>query len=125
MLIDSDILIDFTHGNSDAVDCLDRHDVRESLKLSIVTEMELLVGSQNKAHMRELIELFTRFETLQIDEQVSVKARQLVEDYYLSHGLLIADSLIAATAIVFGETLATKNMRDFRFIPELTLAQYP
>ncbi len=75
--------------------------------------------------MRELIELFSRFETLQIDEQVSAKARQLVEDYYLSHGLLIADSLIAATAIVFGETLATKNMRDFRFIPELTLAQYP
>lgn len=125
MLVDSDILIDFTHGDSNAVDWLDRHDVRDSLKLSIVTEMELLVGSQNKAHMRELIELFSRFETLQIDEQVSAKARQLVEDYYLSHGLLIADSLIAATAIVFGETLATKNMRDFRFIPELTLAQYP
>lgn len=83
MLIDSDILIDFTHGNSDAVDWLDRHDVRKSLKLSIVTEMELLVGSQNKAHMRELIELFSRFETLQIDEQVSAKARQLVEDFFI------------------------------------------
>jgi predicted nucleic acid-binding protein len=125
MLIDSDILIDFTHGEAIAVDWLDRNENNSSLKISTVTEMELLVGSRNKTHMRELIELFGRFDIVHIDEQISVKARLLIEEYYLSHGLLIADALIAGTAIVFGEELATKNKRDFKFITGLNLVDYP
>lgn len=125
MIVDSDILIDFTHGESVAVEWLDRNVLGNSLKLSTVTEMELLIGSRNKIHMRELIDLFDRFEILHIDEQISLKARMLIEEYYLSHGLLIADALIAATALIFDEDLATKNKRDFRFIDGLKLLAYP
>ncbi len=125
MIIDSDILIDFTHGEAIAVDWLDRNENNNSLKISTVTEMELLVGSRNKTHMRELIELFGRFDVVHIDEHISVKARKLIEEYFLSHGLLIADALIAGTALVYGEHLATKNKRDFRFITELKLVEYP
>jgi predicted nucleic acid-binding protein len=39
--------------------------------------------------------------------------------------LLIADSLIAATAIVWDYPLATKNQRDYKFIQELNLLPYP
>jgi predicted nucleic acid-binding protein len=43
----------------------------------------------------------------------------------LSHGLLIADSLIAATALTLGTLFVTKNQRDYRFIAELQLLPYP
>jgi predicted nucleic acid-binding protein len=39
--------------------------------------------------------------------------------------LLIADALIAAIGLVHGESLITKNQRDFRFIDGLNLLLYP
>ncbi|MEQ8969267.1 MAG: PIN domain-containing protein [Coleofasciculus sp. C1-SOL-03] len=45
--------------------------------------------------------------------------------YRLSHGLLIADSLIAATAIVYNCPFITNNQRDYRFIQGLNLLSYP
>lgn len=36
-----------------------------------------------------------------------------------SHGLKLADSIIAATALVNGTTLLTRNVRDFRNVPNL------
>jgi hypothetical protein len=40
---------------------------------------------------------------------------------FLSHGLLIPDALIAATALEFNLTLCTKNIRHFQMIPDLEL----
>ncbi|KJR43537.1 PilT protein [Candidatus Magnetoovum chiemensis] len=45
--------------------------------------------------------------------------------YRLSHGLLIPDALIAATAIIRDESFISKNQRDYRFINELKLLAYP
>jgi predicted nucleic acid-binding protein len=43
----------------------------------------------------------------------------------LSHGLLLADALIAATALSLRIPLATKNQRDYRLIATLQLVSYP
>ena len=43
----------------------------------------------------------------------------------MSHGLLIADSLIAATAAALDMPFVSKNQRDFSFIAELDLVAYP
>jgi len=40
-------------------------------------------------------------------------------NYSKSHGLLIPDALIAATAIVHGMELATDNLKDFEMLPGL------
>ncbi|HWQ14991.1 MAG TPA: PIN domain-containing protein [Roseiflexaceae bacterium] len=58
-------------------------------------------------------------------EGVSDIATNLIRQYRLSHGLLIADAFIAATAITLGVPLVSKNQRDFRFISQLTLLPYP
>lgn len=125
MLVDSDILIDFTNGENAAVDWLDAANKISTLRVSVVTFFELLVGSRNKNHLREIELLFRRFEVIHINEQISVTAEALIIKYFLSHGLLIADALIAATALFTDEELATKNKRDFRFIEGLRLVDYP
>lgn len=44
-----------------------------------------------------------------------------METYSLSHKLSIPDAIIAATALVYDLELYTLNLKDFRFIPGLTL----
>jgi hypothetical protein len=62
---------------------------------------------------------------INLNEAVANMAVSLLEKYRLSHGLLIADSLIAATAINWNCPLASKNQRDYRFLPNLDLLPYP
>ena len=52
-------------------------------------------------------------------------AIDLIRRYRLSHGLLIADAIIAATALVKNVPLVSKNQRDYRFIEGLDLWPYP
>jgi hypothetical protein len=60
-----------------------------------------------------------------LSEQSSDIAIDLLRRYRLSHGLLIADALIAATALSQGVPFVTKNERDYGFIAELRLLPYP
>jgi hypothetical protein len=62
---------------------------------------------------------------LKITDQISDRAVALLQQYRLSHGLLIADALIAATGLEHNEPFITKNQRDFRFIAGLNLQPYP
>ena len=61
------------------------------------------------------------FHHLEMPSEVFNVARQLIRQYSLSHGLRLADALIAATALVYELELLTVNQKDFRIIPELAL----
>lgn len=87
--------------------------------------MELIVGCQDKSELRDAEKFLCRFRLLNLNESISSKADELLLQYRLSHGLLIADALIAATAINWNYPLISKNQRDYRFIKELKLLSYP
>jgi predicted nucleic acid-binding protein len=87
--------------------------------------MELIVGCRNKAEFRELDEFLQFFQILRLTSQISDRAVFLLRQYRLSHGLLLADALIAATALTANVAFVTKNQRDYRFIEGLNLLTYP
>jgi hypothetical protein len=124
-IVDTDILIDAATHIGEAVDCLDQIERQTSLGVSMVTEMELIVGCRNKAELRNVEHFLRRFQVLYLNEQTCDTAVKLLRRYRLSHGLLIPDAMIAATAIEFGHPLISKNQRDFRFIDGLELLTYP
>jgi len=124
-IVDTDILIDAGRGIYDAVTCLQNLKSSSSLAISIVTKMELIVGCANKAELKILDNFIKQFDVIKIDQYISDNAVDLLRLYRLSHGLLIADSLIAATAIVYKCPFITKNQRDYRFIQGLNLLSYP
>ncbi|MDQ4078728.1 MAG: type II toxin-antitoxin system VapC family toxin [Chloroflexota bacterium] len=124
-IVDTDILIDAGRGISEAIDYLDDREKSTRLAVSAVTQMELIVGCRNKAELRDLEKVLKRFQLLKLSEAISDQAVDLLSQYRLSHGLLIPDALIAATAIVWDEPLASKNQKDYRFIPTLDLLPYP
>ena len=125
VIVDTDMLIDAGRNIDDAVTCLEQVERQSSLAISVVSEMELVVGCRNKAELRTLDKFLSRFRVVQLNEQTSDIAVDLLRRYRLSHGLLIADALIAATALSQGIPFVTKNERDYRFITELHLLPYP
>jgi predicted nucleic acid-binding protein len=62
---------------------------------------------------------------VKLNGQISDVAIDLLHRYRLSHGLLIADALIAATALSQSIPFLTKKERDYRFIAGLRLLPYP
>ena len=77
------------------------------------------------ADSQVLDQFLERFTVLPISGPASRKAVALMRRYRLSHGLLIPDALIAATAIAHGMSLISKNQRDYRFMDALDLLPYP
>jgi predicted nucleic acid-binding protein len=124
-LVDTDIIIDVGRGIPEAVNCLQRLQLSSRLVISVVTQMELIVGCTNKSELGTLEKFLQQFDVIRIDQPISDKAVELLRLYRLSHGLLIADGLIAATAMVWGYPFITKNQRDYRFIQSLDLLPYP
>lgn len=125
VLVDTDVLIDASRGIADALACLQDIEAHSTPAVSAVTHMELIIGCRNRADLRVLERFLRRFQIIEIDEQISRTAADLLRRYRLSHGLLIADALIAATAVVQNVPLVSKNRRDFRFIADLVLLPYP
>lgn len=121
-VIDSNILIDAMNGIVDAVAFLQEQQVTK-VQISIVSAMELIAGCRNKTEMRELQRFFQRCILLPVTAPVSQVAFQLMESFYLSHGLILPDALIAATTMEHNLTLYTRNTRHFHMIPRLKVSQ--
>ena len=118
-LFDTDILIDVSRNVEQAISFIEDFEAREIIGISTVTQMELLVGCQNKKEFSKLERFLGRFQIIAFDAAISNTAVDLLQEYRLSHNLLIPDALIAATAITHNLPLASKNQRDFRFIKSL------
>lgn len=123
ILVDSDILIDASRQDAAALDWLDQR--RSEIAVSTITHIELLSGCRDKREWRLTQGFLARFEHLTLTPEVSRQALQLFDGYRLSHGLMLADALIAATAISWNVPLVSKNQRDFHFINELHLQPFP
>jgi len=124
-IIDTDIIIDVGRGIPEAANCLQHLKSNSRLTISVITQMELVVGCANKSELKTLENFLQQFDVIKIDQSISDKAVDLLRLYRLSHGLLIADGLIAATAIMCNCPFITKNQRDYRFIQNLNLLPYP
>lgn len=125
ILIDTDILIDFIKDNDSAVQCLELLEKEYNLYISSITYLELLIGARNKKDLENLDEFANTFNILHLNQSISEKAIELVKLYRLNKGLLLADGLIASTAIIYDMGLITKNQKDFKFITGLDLIKYP
>ena len=125
VIVDTDILIDAGRNVDEAVECLHQIEHKFSAAVSSITQMELIIGCRDKRELHSLQRFLNRFHIIGIDEQVSDTAIDLLKRYHLSHGLLIADSLLAATAIISDLPFVSKNQRDYRFIEDLNLLPYP
>ena len=110
-------------GHAKALEVLQKTQPR---LISQITRMELTVGCRSK---REII-LLKRFlqdedfEVVPLSPEIGIRADLWLEEKYLSHGVGLADSLIAATASIRGQPLRTANARHFRCFSGLEVVKF-
>lgn len=120
ILIDSDVFIWYLRGNAAAGKLIDG---LNAIGLGSVVYMELLQGMRNKKELN-LFKTFVRtrkIECLPMTPEITSRAIYFLELFSLSHGLRMADALIAATADISGETLITANDIHYRMISSVKL----
>ncbi len=61
-IVDTDIIIDVGRGIPEAVNCLQRLQSSSRLAISVVTQMELIVGCTNKSELRTLEKFLQQFD---------------------------------------------------------------
>ncbi len=121
VLVDSDILIEVSRAkNVDVVAKWTELGVSDAVVLySPVTVAELWAGARPNEHAA-LTDLFAALTCTPIDEEAGRQAGAYLRKYKLSHGVEIADALIAACAVAHKAELWTRNrkhypMRDLSF----------
>lgn len=124
IIVDTDILIDAGRGDQKAIDRLNQLEMESIVAITVVTEMELIVGCRNQEELKKLELFLNRYQKITLTANISERAIGLLKKFRLSHGLLIADALIAATALENSMKLISKNQRHFRYINELDLLSY-
>ncbi len=125
VIIDTDILIDAGRDIHEATDCLSEIKRKTLPAASVITYMELIVGCRNNRELRELDRFISHLRIIRLNNWISDIASDLLHGFRLSHGLLIPDAFIAATALFHEYPFISKNQRDYRFIRELNLLPYP
>lgn len=122
-LIDTDILIDATHKRPEALAVLSGQVAVGGIKISIVSAMELIQGSRNSTELSQTQQFLRQVSVVPINATSSQAARDLMERFFLSHGLVIPDALIAAAALENDLVLYSKNIRHYRMIPNLSVVR--
>jgi predicted nucleic acid-binding protein len=123
VVVETTILVDFLRGTSQASDYLDETRSQGRLFCSAVTAAELIVGARDRADLRRIRQLLTRFEVEAISADDSHRALRWLDRLFHSHGIGFHDCLIAAAAVRLHVPVATLNLKHFRSVPSVKIVR--
>jgi hypothetical protein len=119
ILVDSDVLIAHLRGIEPARAWLRKARTAGPLAVSVVSISEL-TGGMRSAERREVWSLLGSLRAEPVTELVARRAGEFMRQYRRSHsGIGLADYLIAATAELRGQQVATLNVRHFPMFADL------
>jgi len=123
LIIDTDVLIWYLRGNEKAKETVENY---IPFSISVVTYMELMQGMKDKNEFRIFQKQIHNWNVniIQIDKEISSRAMFYVQEYHLSHSMMLADALIAATVVQNGKKLITANDKHYKFIPNIDCKKF-
>ena len=123
MLVDTDVLIWYLKGNDNAYQVIE---TSNNFFISIVIYMELVQGMRNKKELNNLRKALHIWNAkiLYISEEISAKAMFYVEQHFLSHSMQLADALIGATAIAYGNPVLTGNNKHYKVLKDIEIKRF-
>jgi predicted nucleic acid-binding protein len=123
LIIDTDVLIWYLRGNEKARDIVENN---VPFSISVITYMELIQGMKNKDEFKLFQKQIQKWNTdiIQIDKEISSRSMFYVQEYALSHSMMLADALIAATTVQNNDVLITANDKHYKFIPNIECKKF-
>jgi predicted nucleic acid-binding protein len=115
-LIDTDVLVDFLRGFPLAIEYIKTHS--EDIIISAISVAELYAGVKD-SEREQLDALISIFDVIPATKEIAVTGGLLKQQYFKTHGVGLADAIIAATSINFNATLKTLNIRHFPMLKGL------
>ena len=114
LCLDSDVLIDYLRGTTNARDFLLEKVGKTPLFISVVGIVEIYSGKDTEIpEKKEIIEAFlANFRIIILTQGIAKRAGELRRD----HQKPFADMIIAASAMEYGLPLVTRNIKHFRTI---------
>ncbi len=117
VIVDTDVMVDFLRGADQAVVVIKEH--AERIALSPIVVAELYAGVKGKREQETLDELVSIFRVINVTAEIAKSAGLLKRDYAASHGVGLADAVIAATARSQNAELLTLNVKHYPMLKSL------
>ena len=114
VLVDTDVLIDFLRGRELAVSFVNRESDRIILSSIAVAELYAGVrGGKDGSEQSTLERFLSMFRIVHVTAEIARLGGLYKRDYGRSHGIGLADAVVAATATLENAELKTLNVKHY------------
>lgn len=117
ILLDTDIIIDFFRGHVKAEAFINTYNAR--IILSSIVVAELYAGVKGDLEQATLQEFVSLFRVVPVSAEIGKVGGLLKRDYGKSHGVGLADAILAATAEAENAELKTLNTKHYPMLKGL------
>jgi predicted nucleic acid-binding protein len=117
ILIDTDVLVDFFRGQKKAVAFINTYNAR--IVLSAIVVAELYAGVKDDAEQAALQNFVSLFQIVPVSAEIGKAGGLYKRDYGKSHGVGLADAILAATAEAENAELKTLNIKHYPMLKGL------
>lgn len=117
VLVDTDVMVDFLRGHLKAVALVQAQSAR--IILSSIVAAELYAGVRGDDELNKLDGLIFLFRVVPVSLELARAAGLYKKDYAKSHGVGLADAIIAATAEAENADLKTLNIKHYPMLKAL------
>jgi hypothetical protein len=120
ILLDTDVLVGFFRGYSKAVAFV--NSISSRIILSSIVVAELYAGVKGDAEQATLESFISLFRVVPVGSEIAKKGGLYKRDYGKSHGVGLADAILAATAETENAELKTLDIKHYPMIKGLSPA---
>ena len=120
ILVDTDVMVDYLRGHEQAASFLKRQAGRVILSSMVVAE--LYAGVKGDAEQAALDAVISLFRVVPVTADIAKAGGLLKRDFGKSHGVSLADAILAATARAENAQLKTLNVKHYPMIRGLRAA---
>ena len=117
IVVDTDVVIDFLRGDDKAIIFIDKFS--SHIILSSIVVAELYAGVKGTDELSVLNNFVSLFRIVSIDSDIAKAGGLYKRDFGKSHGVGLADAILAATADKENAELKTLNVKHYPMIKGL------
>lgn len=117
MLVDTDVLIDFLRGCNKSIAFIEKFS--SQIILSPIVVAELYAGVKGTNELAVLDNFISQFRVIPITSKIAKAGGLYKRDFNKSHGVGLADAILAATAENEKAELKTLNVKHYPMISGL------